>query len=336
MMQPDCLFPTLEDALLHQTPGTIARIDEVQDDLSFVLFRAVGEQEGPVVWIQAAVHGDEHDGVIACIRLLSELSLHRLRGSLIVCPVANASALLAGTNASPIDGINLNRVFIDTSEEHQEASQTYSYRYGQFFADKIKNNANLFIDLHGGGQYLDVTSFAMVAKNHEQAYETALNVLKDTPLVAIYHCPSSSKGMLINEICRAGIPSILLENGGGSSWEEPAVEKHLEIVRTLLHNFESYSFATSDFDTAQRYLDLTTAHIDDVVELRFEVDGVRTFREQVGKVVKQGDLLLETLDYPSFTEQQLICPIPYGIILSIHTASSVHKGGYAVMLGKFS
>jgi predicted deacylase len=67
--------------------------------------------EGPTVLLTGGVHGDEHEGPIALMRLIRELSLSDLSGRLIIIPALNLPAYLSGTRTSPIDRLNLNRRF---------------------------------------------------------------------------------------------------------------------------------------------------------------------------------------------------------------------------------
>ncbi|MDP5207928.1 succinylglutamate desuccinylase/aspartoacylase family protein, partial [Alishewanella sp. SMS9] len=48
-----------------------------------------GRQDGPVLLITAALHGDEINGVEICRRLLKLPRLSRLKGTLIVVPIVN-------------------------------------------------------------------------------------------------------------------------------------------------------------------------------------------------------------------------------------------------------
>lgn len=48
-----------------------------------------GRQEGPVVFISAAIHGDEINGVAIIDQLLRLKTLNRLAGTLICIPVVN-------------------------------------------------------------------------------------------------------------------------------------------------------------------------------------------------------------------------------------------------------
>ncbi|MDO3412423.1 succinylglutamate desuccinylase/aspartoacylase family protein [Saccharibacillus sp. CPCC 101409] len=334
----DLRFNTLEEAFARQSAGSIARIDESFEQQTTTFWVVKGFGEGRTVWIQAALHGDEHDGVIACGRLLAELAPGELRGTLVVCPVANPSALLAYANASPIDGVNLNRVFGGSGGSNPK-SGSYSYRYGRWLADKIKSSADFLIDLHGGGQWLEVCPFAMAAGDRPEAYEEAMQALENLPLTAVYTCRADDKGMLINEAAAAGIPAVLLESGGGVSWTEEGVDTHLGSLHALLEHLglgKLSSGVSARFDASSLRINDAALRITEVSELRFETDGIRTFNRRAGEQVRQGEPLLKVRVYPGLDEQTLVCPIEHGVILSIHAASAVRKGGYAVMLGKLA
>lgn len=116
-----------------------------------------GKNHGRTIWIQAALHGDEYDGIPAIMQLSEELDVRKLTGTVIFVPVLNITAFKAQQNASPIDNVNLNRVF------GSDRKNSFSYRFGKFIADQIYENADYMIDLHGGGQYLDVCRFVMAA-----------------------------------------------------------------------------------------------------------------------------------------------------------------------------
>ncbi|MHA7965653.1 M14 family metallopeptidase [Paenibacillus sp. CAU 1782] len=317
---------SLEEAMNCSPASSVTRVEEQFEDQAIVFFLIKGGQDGGTIWIQAALHGDEHDGIIACSRLLGELSPEKLRGNIILCPVANPSAMLAGTNASPLDGINLNRVF------GKDAGNTFSYRYGGWLAKKIKRFANFLIDLHGGGAKLDVCSFAMVADDHAEAYKHAVKNIQAVPLTAVFRCNGGTKGMLINEVCRTGIPAVLLESGGGISWSEDGAGVHLASLRIILEQLQMYTFQPEKVEI--RAVNHLQREITGVVELRFDCDGVQTFKRSVGDIVIRDEVLLNVLTYPALTERPMLCPIDEGIILSIHAASTVQRGGYAIMLGR--
>ncbi|WP_340017211.1 succinylglutamate desuccinylase/aspartoacylase family protein [Paenibacillus sp. FSL K6-1318] len=325
------VFDNLEEAFAQQPVATVSRINETYEEQSIILFLVKGYETGPSVWIQAALHGDEHDGIVACARLLADVSSEDLRGNLIVCPVTNPTAMLAGTNASPLDGINLNRVF---GQNVDPAS--YSSRYGQWLADHITKYADFLIDLHGGGRWLDVCPFAMVASDHDGAFNRSMAALSQVPLTATFICRDDAKGMLINEVCKKGIPAVLLESGGGNRWTDTAVHTHFHSIRLILDQLGAYSADAQQKECGTYRANCKPLQIREIAELRFVKSGILTFSRQAGDVVRQGEELIRVLSYPELEEHSIICPIAHGVILSIHAASTVHNGGYAVMLGKLT
>ena len=71
-----------------------------------------GEEPPKTLTIWAGVHGGEFVGIRALSMLAQQLEPAQVRGRLILCLVANPPAVFQGRmNVSPLDGININRVF---------------------------------------------------------------------------------------------------------------------------------------------------------------------------------------------------------------------------------
>lgn len=314
-------YASLEAALSEQPRGTLSRVSQSFADEVTVFFVVKGQQSGPTLWVQAALHGDEYDGIVAILRLLETVVPSSLQGQIILCPVVNPSACMAGTNGSPVDSVNLNRVF------GHDRKDSYSYQYGEWLLQQIVQHADFLIDLHGGGTYLDVCSFAMLPTNHQEAYQTAARLLNQLQLTAIYECASDAKGMLIQAVCRAGIPAVLLESGGGIAWKPEAVSQHEHSIAMILAGLGMQPEILPHTPTQ------SPITIREVKELRFETSGLLLHHAAVGSVVTLGDELLKVVSLPAFEERVLSCPVSRAIILSIHTASTVKVQGYAVMLG---
>ena len=69
-----------------------------------------GRQDGPVVWLDAAIHGDEVVGVEVIRRVLATLSPRTLRGTLVALPIVNVHGFMSGDRYLP-DRRDLNRSF---------------------------------------------------------------------------------------------------------------------------------------------------------------------------------------------------------------------------------
>ena len=70
-----------------------------------------GASEGPTLLVLAGIHGDEYEGIIAIPQVYAQVETSDLRGTLVMAPVCNLSAYEAAARGSPIDGLNLARVF---------------------------------------------------------------------------------------------------------------------------------------------------------------------------------------------------------------------------------
>src|SRR4051794_27343226 len=70
-----------------------------------------GSAPRPRLVCVAGIHGDEPEGMLALMQLADELDPARINGELVLVPVANPPAFGAGTRTSPLDGIDLNRIF---------------------------------------------------------------------------------------------------------------------------------------------------------------------------------------------------------------------------------
>jgi len=123
---------------------------------SLDVFECMGQSLGPSVLVTAGVHGDEYEGPAAIAEVASWLSPLSFRGSLCMIPVANPFAFEAGTRVSPLDGINLARVFPGKKDG------TPTERLAYLLFDEFASKADCVIDLHSGGveyEFLPVAGF---------------------------------------------------------------------------------------------------------------------------------------------------------------------------------
>lgn len=102
-----------------------------------------GRQPGPVMFVNAALHGDELTGVAVIHRLMQQKLLDRVRGTLLVVPVVNLYGFIHQSRYLP-DRRDLNRSF-PGSERGSLAA-----RLADLFMEEIVSRASHGIDLHSG------------------------------------------------------------------------------------------------------------------------------------------------------------------------------------------
>jgi len=111
---------------------------------------------GPTVILEGGNHGDEYEGPIALGELVRDIDIDSVSGRLIVIPAINLPAVAAGYRVSPVDGLNLNRVFPG------DALGTTTLQIAAFVNDIVFPLGDAFIDLHSGGSSLDIIPSAVI------------------------------------------------------------------------------------------------------------------------------------------------------------------------------
>lgn len=106
------------------------------------------QDNGPTIVLTAGVHGDEYEGQVALSELARELCSTDIRGRVIIMPMVNAPACLAGQRHTPIDGLNLNRAFPG------QPDGSFTSRLAYFIETELYARADYAADFHCGGAIL--------------------------------------------------------------------------------------------------------------------------------------------------------------------------------------
>src|SRR5215204_7818665 len=89
--------------------------DSIWGDHLIPLTVFVGPDAKPARGLVAfgANHGNEYEGPVAIKHLIADIKPTEVRGRIILIPVLNPPAFWANARSSPVDGVNLNRAFVD-------------------------------------------------------------------------------------------------------------------------------------------------------------------------------------------------------------------------------
>lgn len=102
-----------------------------------------GREDGPTVWVDAAVHGDEAVGVEVVRQVLAGLDPKTLRGTLIAVPIVNVLGFMSGSRYLP-DRRDLNRSFPGS------ARGSLAGRIAHLVMTEVVAKCEVGIDLHTG------------------------------------------------------------------------------------------------------------------------------------------------------------------------------------------
>jgi N-alpha-acetyl-L-2,4-diaminobutyrate deacetylase len=161
-------------------------------------------------------HGNEYEGPVAIKHLLREIPAADVLGRIILVPVLNPSAFLAGTRESaPDDGVNLNRAFVPGAGV-TPALAGITHRIAAFVREHIWPRVSVVLDLHAGG---DVARFALCASYHPIDDPVLGRKIEDTarwfgtPAIMVYQ--NQTPGLLPSEAERLGKITVGTELGWG-------------------------------------------------------------------------------------------------------------------------
>lgn len=124
-------------------------------------FGVMRNGSGPTVLLLAGSHGDEYEGQIALNKLMRALDPESISGRIIFMPALNYPAAMAGNRMSPIDHLNLNRVFPG------DAQGSPTLQIAHYVSDVLLPMTDILIDLHSGGSSMFALPAMMMYRQNE-------------------------------------------------------------------------------------------------------------------------------------------------------------------------
>ena len=169
--------------------------------------------EGPTVLLTAGNHGDEYPGQIGILRLMRELRLEDINGRLIMIPVLNPPASVAGTRLSPLDGKNFNRCFPG------DPAGSVCEITADFVSRTLIPLADMVIDLHTGGRgvvFEPCAHMHWVDDPAQRSRMAAATAAFGTDLAFLY-ADVAGRGLMPTEVEGQGKTMVSTELGGGET-----------------------------------------------------------------------------------------------------------------------
>jgi predicted deacylase len=114
--------------------------------LSMPLIVLHGVEEGPTMWVSAALHGDEVGGVEIIHRVLATLDPKQMKGTLLACPVVNVPGFASGDRYFPYRS-DLNRSFPGSTRG------SLTSRFAHELMTEVVTRCDVGIDLHTGSDH---------------------------------------------------------------------------------------------------------------------------------------------------------------------------------------
>ncbi|MCC5899244.1 MAG: succinylglutamate desuccinylase/aspartoacylase family protein [Phormidium sp. BM_Day4_Bin.17] len=181
-----------------------------------------GTEEGPVLWVSAAIHGDEINGVEIVRRLMDVVTPQSLRGTVIMVPIVNVFGFIEQSRYLP-DRRDLNRCFPGSSRG------SLASRLASLFMKEVVSQSTHGIDLHTASDHR--VNLPQIRANLQDSETHRCAIAFGTPVVI--HS-TTRDGSLRQAATKKGIPVLLYEAGEALRFNPQAIQLGVEGVLRVM------------------------------------------------------------------------------------------------------
>jgi len=280
----------------------------------FIQFTCInGRRPGPAVFVTAAIHGDEFNGIESIRQLSNMIDPSKLSGTVVLVPIANPVGFIIQSRLLP-DGRDLNRSF----PGRRSGSMASQIAYELF--NKVIAKCDYGIDLHTAGHGRTNLPHVRADLGKQNVRNLAFNfgseIIIDT---------SAQKGTLRSTATKRGIPTIVFESGQPMKFEKVCIEKGIAGIKNVLSNLKMYSFQR----TSPKY----QVVIKDHKWVRSRHGGILILNVKSGDLVKKGQIIGYTTKPFGNRVHNITAPF-IGLVISTTTIPTTIPGGAICHISK--
>jgi len=275
-----------------------------------------GRHPGPTVFITAALHGDELNGIEIIKRLLKQSSLRRLRGCLVAVPIVNVFGFINRSRYLP-DRRDLNRAFPGREEGSIAA------RIAHIVATEIVAVADYGVDLHTGA--VGRTNLPQIRANLRDPKVRRLAEAFGSPVVID---SSLRDGSLRKYAAEQGVPVIVYEAGEALRFDELSVRAGVRGIGRVLRVLDMLPERKRPTPPIQPVRANTTSWV------RSPSSGMFRSSCRLGSRVRQGQELGQVSDPFGEFSVEVLAP-GSGLVIGRSTSPLTHEGDALFHIARF-
>ncbi len=304
-------------------PGTRAVVDLELPKLSSQALMSLpvhvvhGRKDGPTLFLSAAIHGDELNGVEIIRRVLATKLLNRISGTVLALPVVNAYGMAQQSRYLP-DRRDLNRSF-PGSESGSLAS-----RIAHLFMQQIVSRASVGIDFHTGSGHR--TNLPQIRADLDDPETLALARSFGVPVLLN---ASLRDGSLRASACGHGTRVLLYEAGEALRFDELAIRAGVSGVFGVLRTLGMLRTTTRHAANHREPYIASSSRWERAPE-----SGILRSKATMGSRVARNDILGYIHD-PASNEQTPISCRTSGIVIGRLELPVVHEGDAVYHIARF-
>lgn len=276
-----------------------------------------GRRDGPVLFVSAAIHGDEINGVEIIRRLLNAKQIQKLKGTLIAVPVVNVYGFISRSRYLP-DRRDLNRSFPGSEKGSMAA------RLAHTFMSEVVSQCTHGIDLHTGAigrENLPQIRAKVIGSPHTAAMACAFGA----PVILNSELRDGSLREAVSEF---GIPVLLYEAGEALRFDEVAIRAGVKGITRVMRHLGMLPKKNLRKAAAEPLI-ATNSHW-----VRAPQSGVLRMVVPLGAQVSKGEIIGRVADPFGKQEEPIQADTP-GIIIGKTNLPLVHEGEAIFHIARF-
>lgn len=267
-----------------------------------------GKNPGPRLFVCAAIHGDELNGIEIIRRLLKQSALSQLCGDLIAVPMVNVYGIIHNTRYLP-DRRDLNRSF--PGSKHGALAE----RLAELFMSEVVTKCTHGIDLHTGAMHRSNLPQIRADLDHPETLALAKS----------FHAPvllnaGLRDGSLRQAATQTGIPLLLYEGGEALRFDESAIRAGLQGILDVMQHLSMLTAQETRKPPPEKPF---IAHSSRWI--RASSSGIFSTAKRLGESMQRDDVLGTISDPFSNQEITVLAPCS-GLIIGRSELPLVHEG----------
>ena len=322
-------IPLINKLELNQvTKGTIAKYwlefmnNGMGQTISIPIVIAKGKEEGPVLGLVAAIHGNELNGIPVIQQVFKELDLEQLKGTIIGVPGVNVVSIDRDRRRF-VDEEDLNRNF--PGKEFGNRSQQYVWK----IANQILPHFDYLVDMHTAS-FGRVNSLYVRADLDNDTIAQMATWQDCDIILNSKGMPSAGSGLAMLRTFRAeamlrGIPTITVEYGNPQVYQSDIIAKGVNGIKRLTNglmmtNFKEITEVVPPFKCRKSYW------------IYMQEGGLLTVQVNLKDRVKKGELIAKVYNPFGDLVRAYFAPED-GIVIGKSTNPVNMDGGRIIHLG---
>lgn len=265
-----------------------------------------GRQAGPRLFVCAAIHGDELNGVEIIRRLMKRTALKTIKGTLVVVPVVNVHGFLNQSRYLP-DRRDLNRSFPGS------AKGSIASRLAHTFLNEVVQQCDIGIDLHTGA--INRSNLPQIRANLDDESTAELAEAFGVPVIVN---AKIREGSLRACAAKQDIPILVYESGEALRFDEVCIRAG---IRGVLNIMAKTGMIRSTKRTAARKPVIARS----THWVRAPASGIVSDKAQLGSAVTKDQKLAVISDPLGASEKPVRSPID-GIVIGRVNLPLAHEG----------